>query len=366
MHIKKLTLYSFRSYLNESIELSPKVNIFVGDNGAGKTNILESIYSLASTKSYKNKDEDMILEGKDFFKISSEIEFENRIDTLLFIMSRQGKKVFKNNVEVKKISEFVGNLNVVLFSPEDLFLLKAGPGERRKLIDLSLMQISKKYVEDYQNFKKQLKLRNDYLKYLYPKLKDGESIEDEMLGILTLNFININKLIFEARENFLKRLEEYTKRSYKELSGTNDDISFVYETNFDSSMDFFKEKYQSDILNGSTQYGCHRDDVRFLRNGIDLESTASQGELRMLSLSIKIALSRMIKDMKREAPVVLLDDVLSELDINHQNRLLSMLDRSMQIIITTTDILKINQSSIKNAKLFKVEDKHAKEIQNGR
>ena len=215
MIISRLYLTNFRSYKRESINLSNKINVFIGDNGAGKTNILEAIYTLAVARSYKAKDEDMINRGSDFFKISADIEYKDREDKLLLIGSKQGKKVFKNDVEVKKLSDFVGLANVVLFSPEDLMLVKGGPQERRKLIDLSLLQISKRYVEDSAAFKKQLKLRNDYLKYLEPKLENKENIEDEMLDVLTNNFIECNKKVFEARKVFVERLEKETKEYYK-------------------------------------------------------------------------------------------------------------------------------------------------------
>ena len=364
MIINKLNLTNFRSYKKESINLSKKINVFTGDNGAGKTNILEAIYTLAVARSYKAKDEDMINRGSDFFKISANIENKQKEDNLVLVGSKQGKKVFQNDVEIKKLSDFVGLVNVVLFSPEDLLLLKNGPQERRKLIDLSLLQISKKYVENSAAFKKQLKLRNDYLKYLEPKLENKEVIEDEMLNVLTNNFIECNRRIFEARKAFIERLEKETKETYKMISGTNDEIRFEYLINFNNSLDFYKEKYKTDILYGATQNGCHRDDMKFYRNNIDLETEASQGELRMLSLSIKLALSKIINNLKTESPIVLLDDVLSELDSFHQNKLLFCLDRNMQIIITTTDINKLDAISLKEAKLFKVKDKRVTELEN--
>lgn len=366
MLIKNLSLSNFRNYEKELLSFSPKTNILTGTNGAGKTNILEAIYVLALARSYKAKDEDMIKYGTDFFKISADIEKTDREENLTLIGSKEGKKVFASSAEIKKLSDFIGRLNVVIFSPEDLLLLKNGPQEKRKLIDLSLLQISKQYVIDYAAFKKQLKLRNDYLKYLLPKIDSSSEIRDDMLEVLTVNFIDCNKKIFESRSRFLKKLEGIAEEKYRQLSGTRDEIKFEYLVNFDNTLDFFKNKYRSDLFLGSTQAGCHHDDIRFTKNGADFETNSSQGEQRMLALSIKLALADLIEKMKKEAPVVLLDDVFSELDINHQNRLLSMIEGNMQIIITTTDIVKIGKPALVGAKIFEIRDGHAKEASNAR
>lgn len=363
LNLTTLKLQNFRNYEKESLTLSPKTNIFIGNNGAGKTNILESINVLALARSYKSSDEDMIKNGTDFFKIEGLLELQKKTETLLLIGSKEGKKVFIKGAEVKKLSDFIGHLNVVLFSPEDLFLLKNGPQEKRKLMDLSLLQISRQYVEDYSAFKKQLKYRNNYLKYLLPKINVNEPINDEMLEVITLKFIECNKKIFEARERFVQSLEKITKEKYSELSGGNDSIEFKYLPNFENTLDFYKDKYRSDLLAGTTQYGIQRDDILFSKNGINFGSSSSQGEERMLSLSIKLALATMIFEIKNEAPVVLLDDVFSELDKNHQKRLLSMLDSQMQIIITTTDLEKIGKDALANAKVFEINNNHIKEIQ---
>ena len=354
MHVKTLTLLNFRNYQKETIALSPSINILIGNNAAGKTNILESIYTLALARSYKAKDKDMIYSGGEYYKISGEIETINRSYNLTLIGADAGKKTLKNNVVVEKVSDFVGNLNVVLFSPDDMLLLKNGPQERRKLLDFSLLQISKQYIEDYSAFKKQLKLRNDYLKYLFPKIKEDEEVGDDMLEVLTMNFIDCNKKIYESRVKFLQSLEKLTEEKYRVLSGEPAKIRFDYQINFENKLSYFKERYKQDILSGSTQYGCQRDDIRFYKNNQDFETNCSQGEGRMLFLSIKLALAEMLKRMKQDPPVVLLDDVFSELDKNHQNRLLNMLDKSMQIIITTTDVLKIGKLALENSKIFTI------------
>jgi len=361
MQINSLSLTNFRNYKKQKIEFSPSINVLIGNNGSGKTNILESIYTLALSRSYKAKDKDLVKTNEEFYKISADVSYERFDENLMMIGSQLGKKVFKNQAEIKKLSDFIGRINVVLFSPDDMLLFRNGPQEKRSLMDMSLLQLSKQYIDDYTAFKKQLKLRNDYLKYLFPKLKDDEDIKDDMLDVLTENLIAVNEKIYDARVKFLNNLEKIVKEKYQELSGEKDEITFKYETNFESNLDFFKKRYKSDIIAGSTQIGTHRDDLRFFKNGIDFESSASQGETRMLSLSIKLALSEIITKTKNESPIILLDDVFSELDKNHQNRLLRMLDRRMQIIITSTDIIKIGKLALESAKIYTINNGEIKE-----
>ena len=309
----------------------------------------------------------MIQYESDFYKISALVDFYNREEQLLMIGANEGKKVFADGAEIKKLSDFIGRLNVVMFSPDDILMLKNGPQEKRKFLDMSLLQISKQYIEDYTTFKKQLKLRNDYLKYLLPKLNEEEDIEDDMLDVLTSNFIAINEKIYESRKRFLETLSKTTEQKYMALSGESADIKFEYQINFKNDLEFFKEKYKSDISLGSTQCGTQRDDIKFYKNNQDFETSCSQGEMRMLLLSIKLALADMLKNMKTETPVLLLDDVFSELDKNHQNRLLSVVDKTMQIIITTTDIYKIGKLALDNTKVFMINHGTVKETQtNGR
>ena len=363
MKVSSLSLTNFRNYKKISITLNPSINIFIGENAAGKTNILESIYVLSLARSYKAKDKDVILRGSQFYKINSRISYYDREEDFSIIATPDGKRVTVNNVEEKKLSDFIGKLNVVMFSPEDIFIIKNGPQEKRKLLDISLFQITKVYVEELNNFKKQLKLRNDYLKYIATKQEEVDVNSDDMLEVITKSFIESNKKIYEKREKFIKKLEEVTNEKYHELSGDNKKISIEYITNFENNLEFFKKRYKQDVAYGATQNGCHRDDLRFLKDDEDFESNCSQGEQRMLSLSLKLAIAEMLKRLKREAPVVLLDDVFSELDINHQNRLLTMLDRSMQIIITTTDLEKIGKGALTNAKIFNINHATIRESQ---
>ena len=363
MRINSLSLSNFRNYKKTSITLSPSINVFIGDNAAGKTNILESIYVLSLGRSYKTKDKDIILNDSQFYKITAKIAYYDREEEFVVIATKDGKRVAINNVEEKKLSDYVGKFNVVLFSPEDIFMFKNGPQEKRRLLDLSLFQIDKTYLDDFNNFRKQLKLRNDYLKYLYSKSENEEVIKDEMLNVITKEYDLSNQKIFEKRKKFIAKLEEITNEKYFELSGEKSEIKIEYLINFENGIEFYNKRTKQDIQYGATQNGCHRDDLRFLKNGQDFETSCSQGEQRMLALSLKLAIAEILKRIKRESPVVLLDDVFSELDKNHQNRLLVMLDRTMQIIITTTDLQKIGRNALNNAKVFTINHATIRETQ---
>ncbi len=364
MQIKTLNLLNFRNYKKESISFSPSINIFIGNNAAGKTNILESIYTLSLVRSYKAKDKDIVKSGEQFYRLNASVLNKTKELSLLLIGSEEGKKLFRNGIEIKKQSEFVGGINVVLFSPDDMLMIKGGPQERRNFMDLSLLQLSSTYVEDYAAFKQHLKFRNDYLKYAFPKLEEGKEFKDDMVDISTTNFYSCNKKIYEARREFVTELERITETKYRILSGEDATIRLKYVVNFEDSIDFFNKRTMDDIRKGSTQCGCQRDDIEFYKNGLSFETNCSQGEGRMLSLSLKLALAEMLRNKKGESPVVLLDDVFSELDKNHQNRLLRMLDRSMQIIITTTDIIKIGEQALANSKIFMIDHGSIKEAVN--
>lgn len=362
MKINSITLRNFRNYDKETINFSPQSNILIGPNASGKTNILESVYVMSFSKSYKAKDEDLIKHRQDFFKVTVDTDDKE----IVLIASKEGKRAEVNKVKIKKLTDFIGNLRVVLFSPDDILMFKNGPQERRNFLDYSLLQLSKSYVSNYQSFKKQLKLRNDYLKYLLPKVDIKGKVEDEMLDILTESFVESNKLIHKEREEFTKKLEEVIKKKYQAISASKDVVTIEYDTNFKDDLNFYKNKYNQDLITGTTNYGCHRDDLKFYKNKELFEKVASQGELRMLSIAIKLALCELIKEEKSDSPILLLDDVFSELDINHQNKLLESLDKETQIIITTTDLNEINKNTIAASKVFSVKNGEIKEISNGR
>lgn len=365
MKIRKIELTNFRNYKSLKIDIKNQTNIFVGKNAQGKTSILESIYMLAFTKSHKvPKDKDVIKNDTDFTKISALINLNDKDIDLDIIVSKVGKKAKYNQIEVDKLSDYIGLLNVVFFAPEDLELIKGNPKTRRKFLDIELGQISRKYIHNLQNYNRVLKQRNDLLKTMQ-KTKNKDYL---LLDVITDQLIGYQKALIKDRETFIEKIKKYSKHHYKELSNTDDDFTITYKPSIKSN--FKKEytkKYEYDIITGTTNLGIHRDEIEFYINDFFMKSHASQGEQRTAILAIKLALIDFIYEYKETYPILLLDDVLSELDEFRQISLLKHVNNQIQTFITTTDINSINTNLLNNHTIYEVENGQIKEcIHNGK
>jgi DNA replication and repair protein RecF len=352
MRINKLHITSFRNHENVSINFGHNINILYGKNAQGKTSILEAIHLLSFTKSHRtNKDIDMIKRGADFAKINALASFYKKNTEIDIVISKIGKKVKFNRKELEKLSEYIGKINVVMFAPEDITLIKGNPKDRRKFIDVELGQISKDYLYFLQQYKKILRQRNDLLKSLQKTPKR----EFVLLDVITDQLIDYIEPLIKERIHFLKEVETYAQQHYLRLSSTNDLIEIKYIPSIISNVkDEFMSKYNYDIITGTTNLGVHRDDVNILLNKQLIKTHGSQGEQRTAVLSIKLALIDIVKKHKGENPILLLDDVFSELDQSRQHKLLRFINEDIQTIITTTDINNINIDSMKNVRLFHV------------
>jgi len=359
MIIKNLKLTNFRNYKKLEAEFDNHTNIFIGKNAQGKTSILESIHILGLTKSHKvNKDKDVIKIGTEYAKINSLINLKEKDIELDIIISKVGKKAKYNQIELERLSEYIGLLNVVIFAPEDLDLVKGNPQTRRKFLDLEIGQISKQYLYSLVNYKKVLKQRNDLLKAMQIN-KDQDMM---LLDIITDQLIGYLSEIVKQREEFILKISEHTNKIYKNLSNSEDNLQIKYlpsvKINYKRE---FINKYKYDIITGTTNLGAHRDDIEFYLNNQYIKTHASQGEMRSSVLSVKLALIDFIYDYKKEYPILLLDDVLSELDEDRQNNLIEYIQNKTQNFITSTEINGINLIKIKNYKLFTIENGSIKE-----
>jgi len=362
MFIKTLKLESFRNYEQLNSEFSNYTNIFIGKNAQGKTSILESLYILGLTKSHKvNKDRDVVKIGAQYSKISSLINLNGKDIELDIVISKVGKKAKYNQIELEKLSEYIGILNVVMFAPEDLDLIKGNPQTRRKFLDLEIGQISKSYLYSLQNYKKVLKQRNDLLK----SMQNSKEKDMLLLDILTDQLISYLEEVVKDRREFLIKINKYTNEIYKKLSNLNDNLVVKYlpsvESNYKKE---FVSKYKYDIITGTTNIGAHRDDIEFYLKDNYVKTHGSQGEMRTAVLSVKLALIDFIFDYKNDYPVLLLDDVLSELDEDRQNNLIDYIQNKTQTFITSTEIKSINLTKIKDYKIFKIENGLIKESEN--
>ncbi|MCK5388296.1 MAG: DNA replication/repair protein RecF [Candidatus Izimaplasma sp.] len=362
MQIKKLELTNFRNYEKLEAEFSNHTNIFIGKNAQGKTSILESLHILGLTKSHKvNKDRDVIKIGTEYAKINSLINLKGKDIELDIIISKIGKKAKYNQIELERLSEYIGILNVVIFAPEDLDLIKGNPQIRRKFLDLEIGQISKQYLYSLVNYKKVLKQRNDLLKAM--QLNKNEDMM--LLDIITDQLIGYLEEVVSQREEFINKINEYTNKIYKYLSNSEDNLQIKYlpsiKTNYKRE---FVNKYKYDIITGTTNIGAHRDDIEFYLNSNYIKTHSSQGEMRSSVLSVKLALIDFIYDYKKDYPILLLDDVLSELDEDRQNNLIDYIQNKTQNFITSTEINGINLKKINDYKLFTIENGYIKESDN--
>ena len=359
MNVKTLKFVNFRNYTSFSSDFSSSTNIFIGKNAQGKTSILESLYVLGLTKSHKiNKERDLIRIGAEYAKINALINLNNKDIELDIVVSKAGKKAKYNQIELERLSDYIGILNVVMFAPEDLDLIKGNPQIRRKFLDLELGQISKEYLYNLQNYRKVLKQRNDLLKTLQSKT-DKDLM---LLDIITDQLVGYMEMIVKQRQEFLNIVKKHANRIYANLSNSSDNFVIKYLPSI--KKEFKKElsnKYQYDIITGTTNLGVHRDDIEFFINDNPIKTHGSQGEMRTAVLSIKLALIDFIHQFTNNYPILLLDDVLSELDKDRQNSLLDYIKDKTQTFITATDINEININKIENYKIYTIENGAIKE-----
>jgi len=352
MIIKSLELENFRNYSELSIHFDSGTNILYGDNAQGKTNILESIYLSATTKSHKgSKDKDIINFQADEAHIRTYVMkdgLENRVD--MHLRKNKSKGIAINGQKIKKAADLLGLLNVVFFSPEDLSIIKNGPSERRRFVDMELCQLDSFYLYNLNNYNKIVNQRNKLLKDLYfnPNLKDTLFIWDSQL-------VSYGSKIIERRAAFVKQLNEIIYDIHVRLSGGKEELKIVYEP--DVAMDEFetklKDSNEKDMKLKQTTVGPHRDDFSFFVGNIDIRKFGSQGQQRTAALSLKLSEIELVKKITKDTPLLLLDDVLSELDSNRQNYLLNSIG-DIQTIITCTGLEEFVNNRFEINRIFKV------------
>ena len=352
MIIKSLELANFRNYEELNISFDKGTNILYGDNAQGKTNILEAIYVSATTKSHKgSKDKEIINFNKEEAHIRTYLEKENvetRVD--MHLRKNKSKGIAIDGQKIKKAADLMGLLNVVFFSPEDLSIIKDGPAERRRFADMELCQLDSFYLYNLNHYNKIIGQRNKLLKDMYfqPELKETLNIWDSQL-------VSFGSKIIERREQFVKQLGDIIFNIHKKLSGGKEELVIAYEPDV-SIEDFEKQmKYNQDkdIRLKQTTTGPHRDDFSFVVNGVDIRKYGSQGQQRTAALSLKLSEIELVKKISKDTPVLLLDDVLSELDSNRQNYLLNSIG-NIQTIITCTGLDEFINNRFEINKIFKV------------
>lgn len=352
MYLKNLKLNNFRNYETLDLQFEKGVNIFYGENAQGKTNILEAIYMSATSKSHRtNFYREMIKKGEEFAHISLEMEGEflsNRIDIHI---SQNKRSIFVGQYPIRKLEELLGNLFLVMFSPEDLEIIKGGPAVRRKFIDLELSQINPYYYFQLRRYHRLLKQRNTLLKNAFKQGYDETeiSIWDEELA-------KSGGEIIKYRREFIKELAQIYQIRHFDISGGRENISLVYENNTDEDvfLEKLKKRIKKDMQIGSTYYGPHKDDILFSLGDLDLRIYGSQGQCRTAALSLKLSQIDLIRQNKNTNPILLLDDVLSELDDSRQKKLIENI-KDIQTLLTCTGVEDFLRQNLKVDALFRVE-----------
>lgn len=366
MFLESIKVKNFRNYKNSEIFFKKPINVFIGENAQGKTNLLETIYVLAMANSHRTPhDKELINWDEEYAKIEGRVKKKYGDVPLELVISNRGKKAKKNHLEQRKLSQFVGTLNVVMFAPEDLNLVKGSPGNRRRFLDMELGQIQPVYVHELGLYQKVLHQRNALLKNFHRETAADAS----MLDVLTTQLVELSAQIVHKRFRFIHLLREWAAPIHHSISRGLEELVINYKPSVKDVLEgmelskiqgeyekAFQEIRQKEILRGTTLVGPHRDDLKFQVNGKDVQTYGSQGQQRTTALSLKLAEIELIHDEIGDYPILLLDDVLSELDDHRQTHLLQTFKERVQTFVTTTNVGGIDHQMMQDADTFHVQN----------
>ncbi len=355
MYVKKLELTNFRNYEKLKLDNLKDLNIIIGDNGIGKTSVLESIYVCSLARTFKSNDDYVILKNNsDFVKIKIDLDIGDKLKKLDFTLSFKGKQTTINNNLKKKISDFISQYKVILFSPDELRIIKESPNTRRNYLNICLSQINKSYIKLLNDYNTLIKNKNDYLKKLYI----NSNMDLVYLDVLDSKISDLGYEICKIRDEYVQKLNKYIKKIFRKFR-KDDDIYIRYNSQFlkKNNEEIFKmlvKNRNSEIMLGLTKTGVHRDDIEFIHNSNNAKEYSSQGIQKLILLSLKLSELEVLVNDYYEEPILLLDDLFSELDSINQNSILNNLNKNIQVFITTTDINNIKPSMVKRANVIEL------------
>lgn len=340
MFLNKLHLTNFRNYRDQKIDFHTGTNILFGNNGQGKTNIIESLYYLALTKSFKtNNDLNLILSSETFFRIQGDFTTEQgkKMISAIAFSAADGKRLNYNNQRIQKFSEYIGSIPMVLLAPSDLDITQAGPHQRRKFLDIMLSQASKIYLHHLLQYRRSLKQRNLLLQQ--PKLDEHllQSWEDAL--------VQQGTILIEKRIEAIEKLDDLVKDYYMRMSGGTEKVKLVYQSTFpikeqekipESFHSALRQNFSKDQQNQTTSIGPHRDEVLLLINGKSLKAIGSQGEHKTFIIALKMAEYHYLQSVQKNLPLLLFDDIFGELDAGRIGNMINSLSQTGQVFITTT------------------------------
>ena len=357
MYLSKIELKNFRNYEEEAVEFHSKVNIITGKNAQGKTNLLESLYIMSLGKSFRtSRDAEMIEFGKEFCRVKSTSMKEGRELEVEITISKEGKAVKINGMKTAKNIDLLENVYMVVFSPEDLKIVKDEPEKRRKFIDRELCQLKPMYYRNLGRYKKILQQRNSLLKQ--------QEVREDLLAVWDEGLAEYGAKIIQERNSFIEKLCGISRGISTAITNGREALDVIYESNvpwkpdYDEQKDTLKQMLskssKNDIFRRNTSVGPHKDDIKLCVDGIDIRHFGSQGQQRTAALSLKLAEIQLIKDEAGISPILLLDDVLSELDGERQNFLINSLGE-VQLFITTAELSDEVRSKLPEGRTFLVD-----------
>ena len=379
MYIKKIRLNSFRNYENETINFHDKINIIYGDNAEGKTNIIEAIYYCAFGKTFKNnKDHEIVKFEDNYFNIGLEFFKKSRDNEInvFYDKEKNNKKVLINGVLQKKLSNLYGKLNLVIFKPEDINIIKGGPDKRRKFLDNLIGSLKPKYIDSLSRYHKILNQRNSILKQISSELDKGKDFNDidmSLIEVLNEQLTDEAKIIFKYREEYIDKINKLINLIHQKyiISKMQEEIEIKYTSILKNEHKFVKQlnnNLKRDIFIGHTSVGVHRDDFEILLNDRNIQKYGSQGQQKSTILSLKLAELEVLKNETKESPILILDDFMSELDSKRIDRFLKNMEKTQIFITATTKISlkkylkeEIKEKDLKTKKTKSKDNKKSKE-----
>ena len=355
MIIKKLSLQNYRNHASKQFEFKPGINVILGENAAGKTNIVEAIYYLSLARSFRGvEDEDLIRYGQESAYINAKIDVGNYSREISTTISKSGREIVINGKPIERISDLAKTINIILFEPQDVLLFKGPPKERRNFLDISLVKHTESYLSALSRYNKVLKDRNEVLKQ--------DKIDQTLLETTTEMLIKAAAPIVKYRESYLKDINDILNKITRALTGVHEKIEIVYhpfvrnDENYEiNAKNAFNKALETDLKHKATSVGIHREDFSINLFDKDIATFGSQGQNRLVALALKLSPYFLIED-KDKRPIIVLDDVMSELDERHQNILIKFLKKFEQVFITATKLTIVGAShyEIKNQSLKEV------------